>query len=327
MENPTVCIGIDVSKATLDICKLSSEGKQYYKIKNTPKAIAAFCAKLDASQTIVAMENTGRYNWNLYGVLADLPILVYVIHPLHLKQSMGMVRGKTDQLDCYRIARYIQRHYDELEPWKPESPSIKHLKLLLTERRQLLKHRSRVKAAQKDYKLIDTLGYLRLAKKRDKRRLKDIAKDLKEVEAEIRQVIKADSSLSELAELLQSIPGVGPVLCWNLLAKTKGFSILTDPRKLACFAGVAPFQHESGTSIRRRPRVSTMADKKLKTVLHMAAMRAVRVDPELMAYYEKKVDQGKNKMLVLNAVRNKLIHRVCAVVRRQSPFQISLPVS
>ncbi|SFE44289.1 transposase, partial [Spirosoma endophyticum] len=92
------------------------------------------------------------------------------------------------------------------------------------------------------------------------------------------------------------------------------------PKKLACHAGVAPFEHSSGSSVRGKTRVNHHARKSLKTLLHMAAMSALQVKGELQDYYQRKVADGKNKMLVINALRNKLIHRVYAVVKRGKKY-------
>ena len=94
--------------------------------------------KFDDTKTIISMENTGRYNWALYDVLADLNFTVFVIAPLQLKRSMGMVRGKNDKVDSYRIATYTVRYFDELKPWIPEAKEIKLLRLFLSERRQMV---------------------------------------------------------------------------------------------------------------------------------------------------------------------------------------------
>ena len=96
-----------------------------------------------------------------------------------------------------------------------------------------------------------------------------------------------------------------------------------EPKQLACHAGVAPFEHRSGSSVRGRTRVNQHARKKLKVLFHLGALAAVRVKGELRNYYERKVGEGKNKMLVLNAVRNKLIHRICAVVKRGEKYNFS----
>ncbi|MBL0686194.1 transposase, partial [Aquimarina mytili] len=92
---------------------------------------------------------------------------------------------------------------------------------------------------------------------------------------------KQDQKLSTLQKQLVSTPGVGKVLAWNLLVKTNEFKTITEPRKLACYAGVAPFENISGTSIFRKPRVSSFADKDLKRLLHLGAMSAIRLKNDL----------------------------------------------
>jgi len=96
--------------------------------------------------------------------------------------------------------------------------------------------------------------------------------------------------------------------------------MMKDARKLACYCGVAPFEYSSGSSVRGKTKVHYMANKKLKCNLHMASLTAVKLDADLKAYYERKVAEGKNKMSVLNAVKNKLLVRVIAVVNKQQDY-------
>src|SRR6188768_225927 len=97
-------IGIDVSKSTLDVCILDREQSNQLQITNSVMAIRKFLKRFDGQSVIVAMENTGRYNWPLYEVLKTFSFDVYVLSPLHLKRSLGLTRGKNDQIDAHRIA-------------------------------------------------------------------------------------------------------------------------------------------------------------------------------------------------------------------------------
>ncbi|MFV0140496.1 IS110 family transposase [Empedobacter falsenii] len=136
-----------------------------------------------------------------------------------------------------------------------------------------------------------------------------------------------DEQLHNHYKRIQSIPGVGKVLAFNMLIKIDGFKTINTPRQMACYAGIAPFDFQSGTSIRRKPKVSSMADKELKKLLHLAAMSAVRLVNDLAIYYHRKVDEGKNKMAVLNAIRNKIIHRIYALIKNQTIYKNSLVLS
>ncbi|MGL5233398.1 MAG: IS110 family transposase [Empedobacter falsenii] len=320
-------IGIDVSKLTLDICIQENGVNRFDNIPNTEKAIKVFFKQFDKKQEIlIGMENTGRFNAIIYSVLVHFSFTVYVINPLHLKKSMGLVRGKNDKIDSERIAHFLSKNYMDLQLWKPNSKVIEKIKLLNAER----KHRVKIRAGlltqiQDDQFLKSTMdkAVLRLNTK-----LIDVlTKQINEIEDRIYQLICEDEQLYDHYKRIQSIPGVGKVLAFNMLIKTDGFTTINTPRQMACYAGIAPFDFQSGTSIKRRPKVSTMADKDLKKLLHLAAMSAIRLENDLAIYYHRKVDEGKNKMAVLNAVRNKIIHRIYALIKNKTIYKNSLILS
>ncbi|WP_180855857.1 IS110 family transposase, partial [Flavobacterium panici] len=128
-----IIIGIDISSKTLDIC-VKEESLNYFSIENNVPAIKRFFKKYSDENVILAMENTGRYNWNLFEVLEKFNFKVYVISALHIKKSIGLVRGKNDKIDALRICSFIEKNYQENREWKPSSCSIKKIKILLTER-------------------------------------------------------------------------------------------------------------------------------------------------------------------------------------------------
>ncbi|MBK8225545.1 MAG: IS110 family transposase [Flavobacteriales bacterium] len=111
--------------------------------------------------------------------------------------------------------------------------------------------------------------------------------------------------------------------CWPSPTASRGSP---SPRQLACHVGCAPFENRSGTSIRGRTRVSHNANHTLKALLHVSVVAVTRNTGEFRAYYDRKVAEGKHKMLVFNAMRNKLIHRVCAVIRKGVPYEIRTPL-
>ncbi len=319
----TVFMGIDVSKATLDFCIQNSQQNKSYSIRNGEKEIKKLFNKYIkcCSSVVVGVENTGRYNWPLYQAVIDMDIKLYVISPLHLKRSMGLVRGKNDKIDAERIMEFIKRHYNELTPWRAPRPQIQKLKVLLTERKSRIKMKRQLLATQKEYYLMKNLQIEKPLMKLNCKLLKQLDQQVKELEGKIEELISQDEQLNSKARLMQSVPGVGKILCWAILAKTNEFKNIDNPRKMACYAGVVPFENQSGSSLIKRPRVSFLADKESKSLLHMGAMSAIRLDNDLRIYYQRKVKEGKNKMSVLNAVRNKIIHRVFAVVKNQVPYE------
>lgn len=322
-----IVIGIDISSKTLDVCIQKENRIDYLVIENKVKVIKSFFNKYKKDQVIVAMENTGRYNWNLYEVLENFNFKVYVISPLHLKKSLGLTRGKNDKIDALRICNFIVKNQEETIQWQPTPLPIRKLKILITERSSKIKIKKRLLTQQHDYKLIKTIGLDKELTKLNKQLIKKLEDQIDFLEKKIEETIKADAELDNQSKLIQSVPGAGKVLTWMILAKTEGFRSIKDPRKLACYAGVVPFDYQSGSSLKYRPRVSIFADKQIKTILHLAAMSAIRLDNDLRIYYLRKVKEGKNKMSVLNAVRNKIIHRIFAVVKNQTLYEYRLVLS
>ncbi|MGI8893485.1 MAG: transposase [Bacteroidia bacterium] len=157
--------------------------------------------------------------------------------------------------------------------------------------------------------------------------LDQLDRQIKKLEKQIQELINSDEKLKKQSSLVQSVPGVGKVLSWTILAKTNGFESIKTARKMACYSGIAPFDYQSGSSIYRRPRVSMFADKSMKSILHLGAMSSIRLNNDLRKFYLRKVAEGKNKMSVLNAVRNKIILRIYAVIKRQTPYHADLVLS
>lgn len=322
-----VVIGIDISSKTLDICLKQGGQVSYSIIDNEVRSIKSFFKKYAKEEVVVAMENTGRYNWNLLEVLPSFDFEVYVISPLHLKRSTGLVRGKSDKVDAQRICLFIEKNKSEMRQWKPAPMAVRRLKVLLTERDSRVKMKRRLLNQQRDYKLMKEISLDRELLKLNRKMIEAIDQQLKKIEADIEKTIELDEQLKSQARLIRSVPGVGKVVSWMVLAKTEGFSLINDPRKMACYCGVVPFEFQSGTSIRNRPRVSMYADKSMKSVLHLAAMSAIRLNNDLRRYYIRKVEQGKNKMCVLNAIRNKIIHRIFAIIKNQTTYKNDLVLS
>lgn len=137
-----------------------------------------------------------------------------------------------------------------------------------------------------------------------------LEKGRKAVDAAIDQLVADDEQLKARFDLITSVLGIGVATATEVIIASNDLTTITDPKKMACRAGFAPFAYKSGTSVRSRPGVSQHARKRLKSLFHLAAMAAIRVKGEIQDYYQHKVKERKNKMLVRNAVRNKLIHQL-----------------
>ena len=323
----TFFIGIDVSKLTLDVTVLApkSSTKKYKQIYNTVaglKVLNSWLRKIDGfkySHALFCLEHTGIYTRVVLNYLSDKSANIWLESSLYIKKSLGLTRGKNDKIDSLRIAEYAYRFIDKAELYQNNLPVITELKDLLTCRARLKKQlkinrvaiNELIKADPVQGEKIELLSMATV---------RGIELSVKEVEKEIMDIVEQNKKLKEVYDLATSIPGVGPILTLKLMVYTKMFTKFKNNRQLACYCGVAPFEHSSGTSVRGKTGVSKFANSDLKSTLHMAAISSVQHNPDLKVYYERKVKEGKNKMSAINAVRNKLLYRIVAVVNRKTPY-------
>jgi transposase len=321
-------IGVDVSKQTLDLTVLqNSEKKLYQQITNSEQSIKSFLKRLVKEESVIleqaifCMEHTGIYNAHFLKVVEEKALRVCVESSVHIKQSGGLLRGKNDKIDSYRIALYAFKNKEFLITWKPERTVIKQLRRLSGIRERLINAKKQLTSAIKEDKRFITKQSNSQMIRCCKQSIASLQLDIQRTEEEIEQVINTDARLKELFAIIESVPGVGKITATEIVINTNEFKRINNPRKYACYSGVAPFEHTSGTSVRGKTRTTKKANLKAKSLLHMSALVAARFSEDLRTYYERKVAEGKNKMNVLNAVKNKLIHRIFACVAQNRLYQ------
>lgn len=227
---------------------------------------------------------------------------------------------KNDKIDALRIAQYAFRNHQELKLWEPKRQVVQQLKHLAALRSRLLNARKQLSVALSETKLFDKQVGGEI-KKACTSSLRALENDLKLVEGRMSEVIESDETLKNLFRIATSVQGIGKVTATEMIITTNEFKDITEPTKFACYAGVAPFEHSSGKSLKGRPRVSHKANKTMKSLLHMSALVAICYNDDLKAYYQRKLEENKNKMSVINAVRNKLIWRVFACIRNNKIYE------
>lgn len=320
--------GIDVSKKTLDIALLK-DGTilSTHVIENDRRIIQGFFQtyskqfQLAGDDVWVCMEHTGIYNYMLLEVLGKLKFNICVEPALQIIKSQGMTRGKSDVIDARRIAQYGYKNRENLKIWKPQRPTLQKVKALLSQRSRLVKVKHQLETP-----IQECAGFLesRIAKtltSSTRGTLKAIDKDLRKLEAQIDEVVSLDKKLSTQYQRATSVTGIGPITALHMIVASGEFEQIKKSKQFACHAGVAPFEHTSGTSIKGRTRVSKMANLSLKKLLHMAALSAIQCEGEMKSYYSRKVNEGKNRMSVINAVRNKLISRVFVCINKNRDYE------
>lgn len=321
-------IGIDVSKSTLDF-SLVKDGKQLFyeqvlnKNKNIMRTIRKFIeqAQGDYTDTVFCMEHTGIYNAKLVKCLQQSGALIWIESGIQIKLSQGATRGKNDQVDSFRIALYAFTNRYNVRLWKPRREVVNLLSELLTLRTRLIKTKNALQVPLKEQKAFSDKSIYHLLKNKSMPVIKVLEKQIIQMDSLIKETIKQDETLHQLFQNISSVDGVGMITAVHIIVATNEFLCINDPKKFACYSGIAPFEHSSGTSIRGKNRVSQRANKRVKTILHLSAMGAIRKKGELQDYYKRKVEEGKNKMSVLNAVRNKIIHRVFACARENRRYE------
>lgn len=322
MKNYVDVIGIDVSKLTIDA---HIHNRALHRVfPNTPKGYKALLhwaeKYLKEHLYFLCFENTGHYSTNLSVYLSENDMDYVEESPLAIKRSAGIVRGKTDKLDAAMIARYAWLYKEELDLSSPKEQDIQELGRLLSFRDQLVRDRTGKMSSLKEMQTLLNSPSTDTCCKIITKTIHYLTKQIAALEQRIEKLIDSDESLQRNYKLLNTLKGVGLILSCQILYHTGNFKRFDSWRQFSSYCGVAPFEHSSGTSIRRKNRIHHIGDRKMKTLLTLASVTAIQYDKELKQYYIKKIAEGKPKMVALNNVRNKILSRAFAVVRRGSPY-------
>src|SRR5579875_621755 len=317
MQNlPPLIIGADLSKATIDL--FSHQLHSHTSIKNHPEGFKQMIQwmrqqNINTCEAAVIMEHTGLYSFCFEGFLHQSGIAFCKVPALQIKNSQGIARGKSE-----KIAEYGFKNTDKLRMEPQPCKELQRLQLLQATRQRLVKQKAALLNVITEYQNIG------LAAKDPIMRchttmVHHFEKEIEKMEKQIDAVVATSASIKQNQCLLQSIKGVGRVLSIQTIIKTKNFTRFENARQFASFCGTAPFENASGT-IKRKTKVSHLADKTMKTLLDLAAKSAIQYDKELRDYYLRRTAMGKSKMSTINIVRNKIIYRMFAVVKRRTPF-------
>jgi transposase len=324
-------IGIDVSKHTLDASFLMQQGTKrseasWQVFANTDAGLAKFKKWLTANgvpfsaNTLLVIENTGVYHRLLVNFCAQQQLPICVENGAQVKWSLGIGRGKNDRIDSHRLLAYACRFADRLKPTAALLPGIQAIKDLTAMRSRQLTHLASLKAHLKELAATTNPADVKALEKIHKPIIKASEVAIKKMEATIVQKINENANTKQQYKLLLSIPGIGPVTAAYLIACTNAFTNCSSGKQLACYCGVVPFDHQSGISVKGKHRVHHMANKTLKSLLHMCALTTIKYSPEFKAYVERRTANGKHMMSTINAVRNRLVLRAYAVVRDNKPY-------
>lgn len=335
-------VGVDVAKATLALHVVDAAGAAVaLATAQIPNALAAVDYTLREilracgaetlparARVLVACEHTGRLSAYVVAACRALGLACWRCDAVVVARAAGARRrGKSDGDDARDIAAYARRYAEQARPEPTEARDLarraaaRRLEFASGARRGLVKARASLKAQLTELDAFAFGAYLdpgdacaRGLRATLEAAVRDL--DARVAEADVRLAeAAADAAIAAEVAIARSCPGVGPVLAARLAVATHGFTRMREARKLAAHACVAPFSRTSGTSVRGRPRTSKQGDGELKTLLTMAALSCVRHREHYRAYYDRKRAAGKRHLVIVNAVRNKILHAVCACLR------------
>ena len=330
-NNAKYFIGIDVSKPFFDAALMpvidhQKQATETAHFENTELGLKLFEKWLKKHKvsfdenTILVIENTGIYHRLLWAFCNKIKLQIHIGNAAHIKWSFGIARGKNDEIDAIRLCKYACKESDELKMSKPLNPKLMQLKDLQTSRTRLLSQKNANRTYLNELSDSNDKATQKALEQVYKAAIDGLEKSINAIEKLIKELISADDTLQKSYELLLSVPGIGNITAVYLIVCTNNFAGNISGKQLASYAGVAPFGHSSGISIKKREKVHKMANKELKKILHMGAMSVIHCNPEMKQYYDRKIAEGKHALSVINAVKNKLVLRAVAVIKSQAAY-------
>lgn len=310
-------VGIDVSKATLDVfVELDKKGKhrQFANTEGGFRDLLAWAKRLGINTPHACMEATGPYWERLarYWFKSGLP--VSVVNPSCIKRfaQSELTRAKTDKVDAgviFRFARAMNPHL-----WVPPPPEIDLLQALSRRLYALVKmRRQELNRGEAEAE--------KLVKRSVAATVKTIEAEIEKIRKKIKELILEHDHLRKKGNLLRSIPGVGEETVHLLLSEIPNLDMFTDVKQLVAFAGVDPREFRSGTTVRGRNSLSKTGNARLRQGLYMCALTAQKWNPTVAAFCDRLASRGKPPMKILGAAMRKLLHIIYGVLKSQKPYK------
>jgi transposase len=315
-------LGIDISKKKFDVCLILQTGKFRHRVfPNTDSGCEQLCAwllKQKVERVHACMEATGTYAEPLALYLHEAGQMVSVVNPARIKAyaQSHLSRTKTDKADAQLIAQFCQERHPP--QWQPLPQEIADLQALvrrleaLSEMRQMEVNRfsAGVKTDSVRSSLTRLITYL--------------DQEILDTEALISDHIGVHPTLREQKELLLSIPGIGETTSAKFLAEILDVKLYASARQLAAFAGLAPRLHESGSSVKKRARLSKVGTPRLRKALYFPAISAMRHNPQVRALSLRLKERGKCPMQIIGAAMRKLVHIAYGVLKSGERFKAEM---
>lgn len=333
-------MGADISKDKINFAlRFIDDYLLEKEVENTTSALNKFIKEVQSLAKSTAkekkaefslefiMEHTGIYGNLLIECLAGHKVTTYVVAGLEIKNSTGISRGKNDKIDAKRIADYGVRFADKLKPYTLCDQTLTELKALNTKRSQLVRIKAQLTQAKDDNKKFQAKELQKKLEQINKPVAAELDKAIEKIEAQMLELIKSDESIYDNYKIAQSVPGVGKIVAVAFICATNNFTKFESAKALGSYCGVVPFGKESGR-YKGKDKVSPIANKALKTLLHLGAVASIGGNNPFAVYYKRKVTEDKkNKMLALNNVRNKIVKTMFSCIKNKTKYKVDYTYS
>ena len=314
-------IGVDISSDYFTISVIKSpkhilvQGIEFSNdltgFKKFQKTLLKQSIKNDNS--IICMECTGVYSEKICYYLFNQGFSIVSEQPLKVKRAFSINEHKTDSIDSLQIAEYIFRFIDKVKIWQPREDLLEKINTILNTRDLFVEQ----KVATQNH--LGAISKKEIIAKQSVRVLRKSVRELKKnidvLETEMIYLINSNQELKNKFNILKSGPGVGLFLALRLLVKTNGFTMDVNYKHLASNIGICPFRNQSGTSINKKSKSKGVGDEAIRKLLHLASWSVIEHKKKFRHYYQRKIEEGKPKRLVLNNVANKLLKILFAMIR------------
>lgn len=316
-------LGIDIAKRKFDLVILDN-GKIRSKVfENTAAGYESLLTWLVArghkhEELHACMEATSQYYEKLATFLHDAGIRVSVVNPLQIKAfgESRLSRQKTDRADAALIAHFAEQQSPQL--WQPAPQEIRELQRLLArlEAVQQMSVQEQNRAYEAEGEALESVNRVLAQLKAEEDKLRK----------RIRDHIDQNPHLREQKALLTSIPGVGEQVSSHFMAWLRP-ERFNDARQAVAFVGLSPSHRQSGDSVRGKSRLSKIGHARLRKILYLPAMNAIRFNSAAKAIAERLKAGGKSGKVVIGAVMRKMIHWMFGVLKSGHPFDPSLAIA
>ena len=313
----TITLGIDISKDSLDVALYQDDNYRVGTFSNNKdgfRALAKWLKKQDGKGAHVCIEATGQYGEAVAMFLHKRDYPVSIVNPAGIKAyaESRLRRTKSDREDARIIAHYCATQEPHL--WAPPPPEVQELRALCRRLESLKADRTRELNRKKSGLSSETVlttieehiafldGQIAALKKR------------------IKDLINRHPELREQHDLLTSIPGIGDQTAAHFLAEVPDLSRFESAGKLAAYAGLTPYQHDSGSSVHRPGRLAKIGNTRFRTAFYMPALAAMTHNPIIVCLVERLRAGGKKPMTIVGAVMRKLVHLAYGVLKHRQPF-------